>query len=99
MLALGSQRGEREGRLEGSTHRALVEDLTATAALHVVQGHILAQTCVETKGERQTLPHAFALLEATRCRLDIQQILRAIVVGQGHATHQSAISKQKLAAC
>lgn len=44
---------------------------------------------MEAEGERQTLLHALALLKPSCCRLNVQQVFRAIVVGQGHAAHQS----------
>lgn len=67
----------------------MVEDLAACASLCALQGQVLAEARVEAEGEGQALPHALTLLEAPRRRLDVQQVLRAVVVGQRHAAHEA----------
>lgn len=57
------------------TDRAVVEDLAAAAALSALQGHVLAEACVEAEGEGQTWPHDLALLKAPCFRFIIQQVL------------------------
>jgi len=70
------------------TNGAGVEALAHPASLGRLQSHVLAEAGVEAEGEREAAPHAFSLLEASSCRLHIQQDLRPVVVGQGHASHQ-----------
>lgn len=76
-------------RTEADTYGTRVEALVHVAPLGGLQRHVLAEACVEAEGERQAALHPPALLEAAGSRLHVQQHLGAVVVGQGHAAHQS----------
>lgn len=45
---------------------------------------------MEAEGEREAASHPLPLLETSSRRLHVQQHLRPVVVGQGHAAHQPA---------
>lgn len=72
---------------------ALVEDLVFVASLHALQGHVLAEASVDAEGQGQALLEPQPLLEAPGRRVDVQQVLGAVVVGQGHAAHQPATAE------
>lgn len=70
------------------TDGAGVEALEHPASLRRLQGHVLAESGVEAEGEREAASHPLPLLETSGRRLHVQQDLRPVVVGQGHAAHQ-----------
>lgn len=79
--------------LKGETSRKVtdgagVEALEHPASLRRLQGHVLAESSVEAEGEREAASHPLPLLETSGRRLHVQQDLRPVVVGQGHAAHQ-----------
>lgn len=67
----------------------LVEDLIFIPSLHALQGHVLTEASVDAEGQGQALLEPQPLLEATGRRVDVQQVLGAVVVRQGHASHQA----------
>lgn len=71
----------------------LVEDLVFIASLHTLQGHVLTEASVDAEGQGQALLQPQPLLEAPGRRVDVQQVLGAVVVGQGHAAHQPGTTK------
>ena len=72
------------------TYRTRVEALKHPASLRRLQSHVLAESSVEAEGEREAASHPLPLLETSSRRLHVQQNLRPVVVGQGHAAHQPA---------